>query len=57
MIGQKTLHSFFRAAPPPPPRKRERSPEQGGDAEVPRGRAGPGDNPDRGGGDPGAQLI
>ncbi|CAM5162341.1 unnamed protein product [Eretmochelys imbricata] len=33
MIGQKTLHSFFRAAPPPP-RKRERSPEQGGDAEA-----------------------
>uniref|UniRef100_A0A8C0G1I9 Uracil-DNA glycosylase n=1 Tax=Chelonoidis abingdonii TaxID=106734 RepID=A0A8C0G1I9_CHEAB len=43
MIGQKTLHSFFRAAPP---RKRERSPEQGGDAEVPRGRAGSGGDTD-----------
>ncbi|NXD12625.1 UNG glycosylase, partial [Nothocercus nigrocapillus] len=31
MIGQKTLHSFFSAAPP---RKRSRSPEPGGDAEA-----------------------
>lgn len=31
MIGQKTLHSFFSAAPA---KKRGRSPEAGGDAEV-----------------------
>lgn len=34
MIGQRTLHSFFSAAPA---KKRSRSPQPGGDAEVENG--------------------
>lgn len=37
MIGQKTLHSFFSAAPA---KKRSRSPEAGSDEEVAKGGSG-----------------